>query len=177
MLPLLVDPPRTVPSQPADSGENLDLPGQWMGGWMSMIDEAETMSLDGKSGGVAIEGLSEHELRTVMYLVGYPEPAGQPAPRLRHDPPDDAAGRDRTHVECAWAFPKEVAAQAGLRPVVRRRLLGPDQPAGLGGLRIRAARAQLAARPARPAGPDEDGVYQFVTRVAKAYSGSAAKRR
>ena len=60
---------------------------------MSMIDEAETMSLTGKSGGVAIQGLSEHELRTVMYLVGYPEPAGQPASRLRDDAPDDAAGR------------------------------------------------------------------------------------
>ena len=30
------------------------------------------MSLTGKSGGVAIQGLSEQELRSVMYLVGYP---------------------------------------------------------------------------------------------------------
>jgi Rieske 2Fe-2S family protein len=28
------------------------MPGNWMGGWMSMIDEAETMSLSGRSGGV-----------------------------------------------------------------------------------------------------------------------------
>ena len=31
---------------PPTSGENLHLTGSWMGGWMSMIDEAETMSLD-----------------------------------------------------------------------------------------------------------------------------------
>ena len=43
-----------------------------MGGWMSITEGAETMSLTGKSGGVAIQGLSEHELRSVMYLVGYP---------------------------------------------------------------------------------------------------------
>ena len=57
---------------PPTSGENIELPGDWMGGWMSMIDEAQTMSLSGQSGGVAIKGLSQQELRTVMYLVGFP---------------------------------------------------------------------------------------------------------
>ncbi len=32
---------------PPTSGENLDLPGDWIGGWMWMIDDAETMSLSG----------------------------------------------------------------------------------------------------------------------------------
>ncbi len=77
---------------PPTSGENLHLEGSWMGGWMSLIDEADTMSLTGASGGVAIKGLSEHELRTVMYVVGLPEPSGEPAPGLRHDAPDDTAG-------------------------------------------------------------------------------------
>ena len=35
-------------------------------------------------------------------------------------------------------------------------------------MRIGAARVEFTARPARPTGPDEDGVYQFVTRVARA---------
>src|SRR4029453_6544507 len=54
---------------PPTSGENLDTEGSWIGGLVSLIDEAETMSLTGASGGVAIKGLSEHELRTVMYVI------------------------------------------------------------------------------------------------------------
>ena len=77
---------------PPTSGENLELKGSWMGGWMSIVEGAETMSLTGKSGGVAIQGLSEQELRSVMYLVGLSEPVGQLASRLRDDPSDDAAG-------------------------------------------------------------------------------------
>ena len=42
---------------PPESGENLDLPGDWVGGWMALRDEADTMSLDGKSAGVVIDGL------------------------------------------------------------------------------------------------------------------------
>ena len=78
---------------PPTSGENLDLEGSWMGGWMSIIEGAETMSLTGHSGGVAIKGLSEHELRTRDVPGRLSQPAGQPAPRLRDDPPHDAAGR------------------------------------------------------------------------------------
>ena len=44
---------------PPTSGESIELPGTWMGGWMSIIDGAETMSLSGQSGGIAIEGLSD----------------------------------------------------------------------------------------------------------------------
>ena len=44
---------------PPTSGDNLDLAGQWMGGSMELIPEADTMSLDGHSGGVAIAGLSD----------------------------------------------------------------------------------------------------------------------
>ena len=78
---------------------------------------------------------------------------------------------DRTHVECAWAFPKDVAAKEGFDPSyavdfwdltnrqdwaacesVQRGLTSPH------------------ARPG-PLAPDEDGVYQFVTRLARAYAG------
>ena len=41
---------------PPKSGENLDLKGAWIGGWMSIVEGAETMSLTGASGGVAIRG-------------------------------------------------------------------------------------------------------------------------
>jgi hypothetical protein len=42
--------------------------------------------------------------------------AGPPAPGLCADAPADAAGLDRTHVGCAWAFPKEAAAKPDFDP-------------------------------------------------------------
>jgi Rieske 2Fe-2S family protein len=157
---------------PPTSGENLEFAGSWMGGWMSMIEGAETMSLTGKSGGVAIKGLSEQELHTVMYLVGYPNLLVSLHPDYVMTHVMTPLAVDRTHVECAWAFPKDVAAQPDFDPSyavdfwdltnrqdwaacesVQRGLNSPH------------------ARPG-PMAPAEDGVYQFVTRVARAYQGS-----
>ena len=91
---------------PPTSGENLELKGSWMGGWMSIVEGAETMSLTGASGGVAIQGLSEHELHSVMYLVGYPNLLVSLHPDYVMTHLMTPLAVDRTHVECAWAFPK-----------------------------------------------------------------------
>ena len=158
---------------PPTSGENVELPGDWMGGWMSMIDEAETMSLSGRSGGVAIKGLSEHELRTVMYLVGYPNLLVSLHPDYVMTHRMTPLAVDRTHVECTWAFPKEAVEKPDFDASyavdfwdltnrqdwaacesVQRGLSSPHAQPG-------------------PLAPEEEGVYQFVTRVAKAYAGGA----
>ena len=158
---------------PPTSGENIDLDGSWMGGWMSIVDGAETMSLTGKSGGVAIAGLSEHERHSVMYLVGYPNLLVSLHPDYVMTHLMTPLAVDRTHVECSWAFPNEAAAKQDFDPSyavdfwdltnrqdwaacesVQRGLNSPH------------------ARPG-PLAPDEDGVYQFVTRVARAYAGPA----
>ncbi len=156
---------------PPGSGENLDFDGKWMGGWMSMIDGAETMSLDGRSGGVAIAGLSEHEQHTVMYIVGYPNLLVSLHPDYVMTHRLTPLSVDRTFVECAWAFPKDVAGQPDFDPSyavdfwdltnrqdwaacesVQRGLSSPHATPG-------------------PLAPGEEGVYQFITRVAKAYQG------
>jgi glycine betaine catabolism A len=165
---------------PPTSGENLEFEGSWMGGWMSIVEGAETMSLTGKSGGVAIEGLSEQELRSVMYLVGYPNllVSLHPDYVMTHLMTPLAVGR--THVECAWAFPKDVAAKADFDPsyaVDFWDLTNRQDWAACES--VQRGLASPHARPG-PLAPDEDGVYQFVTRVAKAYSGAAgpaAERR
>jgi Rieske 2Fe-2S family protein len=156
---------------PPTSGDNLDFEGQWMGGSMELIPEADTMSLDGRSGGVAIAGLSEVERRTVMYLVGYPNLLVSLHPDYVMTHLMTPLAVDRTHVECAWAFPREVADQPGFDPSyavdfwdltnrqdwaacesVQRGLTSPHAVPG-------------------PLAREEDGVYQFVTRVARAYQG------
>jgi len=157
---------------PPTSGDNVELPGDWMGGSMFLIDEAETMSFSGRSGGVAIKGLSEQELRTVMYLVGFPNllVSLHPDYVMTHRMTPLAA--DRTHVECTWAFPKDAAERPDFDPSyavdfwdltnrqdwaacesVQRGLSSPHAQPG-------------------PLAPEEEGVYQFVTRVARAYAGN-----
>ncbi len=157
---------------PPTSGENLDLKGSWMGGWMAMIDEAETMSLSGKSGGVAIRGLSQHELRSVMYLVGYPNLLVSLHPDYVMTHLMTPLAADRTHVECAWAFPKEVADQPYFDPsyaVDFWDLTNRQDWAACES--VQRGLSSPHARPG-PLAPDEDGVYQFITRVATAYQGS-----
>jgi len=158
---------------PPTSGENIELTGSWMGGWMSIIDEAETMSLTGESGGVAIEGLSERELRTVMYLVGYPNLLVSLHPDYVMTHLMTPLAVNRTHVECAWAFPKDVAARADFDPSYAVDFLDLTNRQDWGACEsVQRGLTSPHARPG-PLAPDEDGVYQFITRVAKAYAGSA----
>ena len=119
VLPLLDDPSGTVAHQPADERRQpRAAPAQWMGGSMDLIPEAATMSLDGRSGGVAIAGLSETELRSVMYLVGYPNLLVSLHPDYVMTHLMTPLSVDRTHVECAWAFPRDGrrARRASTRP-------------------------------------------------------------
>jgi Rieske 2Fe-2S family protein len=159
---------------PPTSGDNVDLPGQWMGGSMNLIPEAETMSLDGHSGGVAIAGLSDVELRSVMYLVGYPNLLVSLHPDYVMTHLMTPLAVDRTHVECVWAFPREA---------VLRDVFDPAYAVDFWDLTNRqdwaaceSVQRGLSSPHARP-GPlarEEDGVYQFVTRVARTYRGDAS---
>jgi Rieske 2Fe-2S family protein len=157
---------------PPTSGENLERDGNWVGGWMDLREGAETMSLDGRSGGVAMARLDEHELSTVMYVAVLPNllislhpdyvMTHQLVPLTPHT----------TRITCSWAFPADVAAREGFDPAyavdfwdltnrqdwnacesVQRGMSAPHYEAG-------------------PLAPDEDGVYHFVTHLARAYQGS-----
>jgi Rieske 2Fe-2S family protein len=158
---------------PPTSGDNLDLAGQWMGGSMELIPEAETMSLDGHSGGVAIAGLSDVELRTVMYLVGYPNLLVSLHPDYVMTHLMTPLSVDRTHVECAWAFPREVAGRPDFDPSYAIDFW--DLTNRQDWAACESVQRGLSSPHARP-GPlarEEDGVYQFVTRVARAYKGTS----
>ncbi len=156
---------------PPQSGENLEPDGEWVGGWMDLVPGAETMSLDGRSAGVMIEGLSEVEQRTVMYLVAFPNLLISLHPDYVMTHLLRPVAADRTHVECSWAFPRAVAEREGFDPSyavdfwdltnrqdwaacesVQRGLTSPHAIPG-------------------PLAPEEDGVYQFVSRMARAYAG------
>lgn len=159
---------------PPTSGDNREFAGMWIGGSMDLIPDAETMSLDGRSRGVAIAGLSETERRTVMYLVGYPNLLISLHPDYVMTHLMTPLSVDRTHVECVWAFPREVADDPGFDPsyavdfwdITNRQDWAACESVQRGLASPHAVPGPLASA--------EDGVYQFVTRVARAYQGNGS---
>src|SRR6185437_7589537 len=85
---------------PPNSGDNWhDEPGMWLGGSMELREHAETMSLDGRSRGVALPGVDP---RTVLYLGLFPNLllSLHPDYVMTHRLIPLAEGL--TRIECAW---------------------------------------------------------------------------
>ncbi len=163
--------PELCQVSPPESGANLDLPGDWVGGWMSLRDEADTMSLDGGSAGVPIEGLSDTELRTVMYVALFPNLLISLHPDYVMTHRLQPLAEDRTYVECAWLFPAAAADRAGFDPSYAVDFW--DLTNRQDWAACEAVQRGLSSEHARPGplAPEEDGVQQFVARVARGYLG------
>jgi glycine betaine catabolism A len=151
---------------PPTSGDNWSLPGAWVGGAMELRERAETMSLDGSSAGVFIDGAPR---RTVAYLALFPNLLISAHPdyvmthRLR------PIGPGRTAVECSWYFPPGVDDPTyavkfwdvtnredwSACESVQRGLSSPHFIPG-------------------PLAPNEDAVYQWVSLIARTYQDPVA---
>ena len=130
---------------PPDSGDNYDLPGAWIGGGMVLRDGMASMSLDGSLAATPLPGVNP---TAVEYLHLLPNllVSAHPDYVMTHRMVPLAPGR--TWVECSWlTLPDSDSAR--VRCARRRGVLGHHQPAGLGRLRVGAARAPVAALPAR----------------------------
>jgi Rieske 2Fe-2S family protein len=164
--------PELCSVSPPHSGANYPASGAWIGGWMSLRDGAETMSLDGSSGGVALRGLSQDERRTVAYVGIFPNVLLSLHPDYVMTHLLTPVAADRTRISCSWAFAPEAVASAGFDPsyavdfwdltnrqdwtaceAVQRGLGSPFASAG-------------------PMAPEEDAIYSFVTTVAHGYQGT-----
>jgi Rieske 2Fe-2S family protein len=92
---------------PPNSGDNWREPGAWVGGSMDLREHAVTMSLDGRSDGVALGG--DVDPRIVHYVGLFPSLliSLHPDYVLTHrlEPLTPA----RTRIDCEWLFPAEVA--------------------------------------------------------------------
>ena len=120
---------------------------------------AWTFTMTGTTTRSPLPGPRRGRAGTPQGRAGLPEPdavAARPTTSRR-----SCCGRsavDRTAIECDAAVRARRGRRRRLRPVRRRRLLGPGQPAGLGDLRVGAARhvvARLHARLVRPDGGRE----------------------
>jgi Rieske 2Fe-2S family protein len=152
---------------PPTSGVNYDLPGAWVGGAMDLRPDAETMSLDGRSGGVGLPGVDP---RRVEYLGLLPNLliSAHPDYVLTHRLTPLAA--DRTRVDCAWLFARDdidPAYAVEFWDVTNRQDWAACES-------VQRGLSSPHARPG-PLAPNEDAVYQFVTHVARAYLTAPAR--
>ena len=133
---------------PYDLGGDFNTNGEWQGGWMELVADAETMALEGghRDGRPPMRGATELDERRIVYYLVWPNLVPVAPPGLRARPQADA-GRSRPHQDRVLvALRARDDRPAGLRPDRRGRLLGPDQPPGLARLRAPAARHASHAR-------------------------------
>lgn len=102
---------------PYDRGRNLESYGPWAGGWMELIDAADTMSTDGASHGrPALPGIGDENRRRVYYFVVWPNLllSLHPDYIMSHQVwPVDA---ERSRVVCEWLFDPQTMAAADFDP-------------------------------------------------------------
>ena len=83
---------------------------------MDLREGMDTMSLDGKSGGVMLRGLDAAGRRTVIYVYVFPNVliSLHPDYVMTHRLTPLAA--DSTRIECTWSFAPEAVEQPGFDP-------------------------------------------------------------
>jgi Rieske 2Fe-2S family protein len=101
---------------PPDSGYSIDIQGMYVAGPMDLRDGVETMSMDGRSGGESLRGLSGNQLREVGYFGVWPNLLISPHPDYVLTHRLEALDVDRTFIECEWLFPPETAERPGFDP-------------------------------------------------------------
>jgi Rieske 2Fe-2S family protein len=158
----LIHPELCAVSPPA-SGDNYDLPGAWIGGSMDLREHAETMSLDGHSGGAFIPGASR---RRVHYFGLVPDLliSLHPDYVMTHRLWPLAPGR--TGIECSWYVPEGVS-EAGYAVEFWDRTNHQDWTACES---VQRGVASPHFRPG-PFAPNEDAVHKWVRTIALAYRG------
>jgi phenylpropionate dioxygenase-like ring-hydroxylating dioxygenase large terminal subunit len=159
--------PELCQVSPPTSGDNLDLPGAWVGGTMDLRDGMHTMSLTGESAGRPIPGAPS---TTVLYAGLVPNLliSAHPDYVMTHRLVPLSPGR--TWVECSWLMPDtgdEPAIDASYAVEFWDLTNKQDWHA------CESVQRGLASPHFRPGpfSPSEDAVHLFATTIARAYRG------
>jgi Rieske 2Fe-2S family protein len=164
--------PELCSVSPPHSGENYDSSGGWIGGWMELRDGADTMSLDGRSGGVPLRGLSGDALRTVIYVGVFPNVLLSLHPDYVMTHVLLPAAADKTVIECSWAFAPEAVSSPEFDPAYAVDFWDLTNRQDWSACEsVQRGLGSPFASPG-PLSPDEDAVYSFVTTVARGYLGT-----
>jgi len=153
---------------PPDSGDNYDLPGAWVGGSMDLRDDAETMSMDGRSLGVPITGADP---RRVLYLGLFPNLLLSLHPDYLMTHRMVPLSADRTSVECSWYFPPAAFDVPGFDPAYAIDFWDVTNREDWAACEsVQRGLSSPHFRPG-PLAPGEDAVHQWVTMIGRLYQG------
>ncbi len=165
--------PELCSVSPPESGEEYYHPGlgAWVGGFMDLREEAATMSLDGRSGGTVLRGLDARRSRIVDYIGIFPNLLVSLHPDFVMSHVLTPLSPGRTWIECTWAFSPEDAARPGFDPSFAVDFWDVTNKEDWHA--CEGVQRGLASEHAIPGvlSAAEDGVYQFVTMVARGYAG------
>ncbi len=99
------------------SGDSLSGAGRWCGGSMVLTQEgAETMAKDGGHGRPPIQGLTDEDLRLVVYYLVFPNALVSLHPDYVMLHTLWPKAHDRTEVVCEWFFEPETMERDGFDP-------------------------------------------------------------
>ena len=101
---------------PPESGVNYIPDGLWIGGVMDLVDDAQTMSLDGRSGAAPLPGLTGARLRQVAYLQVVPNLLLSLHPDYVMTHVLEPLAPGRTRVVCQWLFDPGAVRADGFDP-------------------------------------------------------------
>ncbi len=154
--------PELCAVSPPTSGDNYDLPGSWVGGSMDLREHAETMSLDGRSGGTPLPGADP---RKVLYLHLLPNllVSAHPDYVMTHRLQPLAA--DRTRIVCSWYFASadvDASYAVDFWDITNKQDWAACES-------VQRGVASPHFRPG-PLALNEDAVHDFVRRIALAYA-------
>lgn len=158
-------------SAPESGGRHDAATGAWTAGWMTLSGQAETMSLDGRSHGERLPGLSAAQQREVHYVSVFPNLLLSLHPDYVMTHRLAPLSATRTRVECQWLFGTASFEREGFDPAYAvdfwDRTNREDWAA------VESVQRGLASERfvAGILSNEELSAYRFVHRVASAYLG------
>jgi phenylpropionate dioxygenase-like ring-hydroxylating dioxygenase large terminal subunit len=168
--------PQLCRVSPPTSGENINSTGMWIGGWMDLMEDAETMSLTGRGGAPTLPGLEGADRRRVYYLALLPNLLISPHPDYVLSHRIEPITPTRTRVECRTLFRKDVVEEGKIDlgyggdfwDVTNRQDWAAVES-------IQRSAASPGFRPG-PISEMEDAVYMFFNMIASSYVAGHAVR-
>jgi Rieske 2Fe-2S family protein len=154
---------------PPDSGYSYDMRGMFVAGPMDLRDGAETMSLDGKSHGVPLRGLSGRQLREIGYFGVWPNLLISPHPDYILTHRIEPLSPGVSFVECEWLFPPELVERPDFDPTYAVEFWDITNREDWHACESLQRTVTSRGRQPGPLSAWEAGVYLFTTMVARTY--------
>jgi Rieske 2Fe-2S family protein len=168
--------PDLVKVSPPYSGENLELAGNWVGGNMRLAEDAVTMSFSGASKGNSFARLDEEEQRTVMYIAVMPNLLISLHPDYVMTHLLTPLTPDLTRIQCSWAFAPETMAHPEFDPTYAVEFWDLTNRQDWAACESVQRGIKAPGFVPGPLAPTEDGVYHFVSLMARRYLGQIPAR-